>query len=141
MKEMRRVIRELTDRRWLRIKDVREVISRLNPLLRGWGNYFRTGNASERFQEIDHHLWVASQPPDEGSQGPTPEGGDSAKWSHKFFWSLEATPSARHHPLPWSCAMPRPERSSVSRVRENRTHGSNGGLLLSSIGASAPGRR
>lgn len=33
-----------------------------------------------------------------------------------------------------------PERSSVSRVRENRTHGSNGGLLLSD-GACASGRR
>ncbi len=32
------------------------------------------------------------------------------------------------------------ERSSVSRVRENRTHGSTGGLLLA-IGASAPGSR
>jgi hypothetical protein len=36
--------------------------------------------------------------------------------------------------------MPRPETSSVSRVRENRTHGSNGGLLLAD-GASALGSR
>ena len=26
--------------------DIREVIADLNPLLRGWGNYFRTGNAA-----------------------------------------------------------------------------------------------
>jgi RNA-directed DNA polymerase len=29
------------------------VIEDLNPVLRGWGNYFRTGNASLRFQQID----------------------------------------------------------------------------------------
>ena len=28
------------------MKDIREVIEDLNPVLRGWGNYFRTGNAS-----------------------------------------------------------------------------------------------
>jgi RNA-directed DNA polymerase len=33
--------------------DIREVIADLNPLLRGWENYFRTGNAPAKFQE-DH---------------------------------------------------------------------------------------
>jgi len=35
--------------------------------------------------------------------------------------------------------MPRFERSSVSRVRENRTHGLKGGLLLVMLGTTAPG--
>ena len=41
-----------------RITDVRdrELIAELNPLLRGWGNYFRTGNAADKFLEIDRYV-------------------------------------------------------------------------------------
>jgi RNA-directed DNA polymerase len=54
MKRVRERIRELTDRRRRSgMKDIRDVIRDLNPVLRGWGNYFRTGNASLRFQQID----------------------------------------------------------------------------------------
>lgn len=35
------------------MKDIREVIRVLNPVLRGWGNYFRTGNASKQFVTLD----------------------------------------------------------------------------------------
>jgi RNA-directed DNA polymerase len=38
------------------MKDIREVIRDLNPVLRGWGNYFRTGNASTKFQQIDRYV-------------------------------------------------------------------------------------
>ena len=36
--------------------DIREVIADLNPLLRGWGNYFRTGNAAVKFRQVDRHV-------------------------------------------------------------------------------------
>jgi RNA-directed DNA polymerase len=36
--------------------DIREVIADLNPLLRGWGNYFRTGNAAVKFRQVDDHV-------------------------------------------------------------------------------------
>jgi RNA-directed DNA polymerase len=36
--------------------DIREVISWINPILRGWGNYFRTGNAAIRFNQIDGYV-------------------------------------------------------------------------------------
>jgi RNA-directed DNA polymerase len=35
------------------MKDIRDVIQVINPVLRGWGNYFRTGNASIKFQQVD----------------------------------------------------------------------------------------
>ena len=38
------------------MKDIREVIRDLNPVLRGWGNYYRTGNASQKFQQIDRYV-------------------------------------------------------------------------------------
>jgi len=56
MKRLRTRIRELTDARHSGVKDVRVLIARLNPVLRGWGNYFRTGNASLKFNQIDHYV-------------------------------------------------------------------------------------
>jgi group II intron reverse transcriptase/maturase len=57
MKKVRDRIRELTDRRrWAGMKDIREVIRDLNPVLRGWCNYFRTGNASDKFNQIDRYV-------------------------------------------------------------------------------------
>lgn len=38
------------------MKDIREVIAEINPVLRGWGNYFRTGNASGKFGAIDRYV-------------------------------------------------------------------------------------
>jgi Group II intron, maturase-specific domain len=32
------------------------VIAGLNPLLRGWGNYFRTGNAATKFRQADDYV-------------------------------------------------------------------------------------
>jgi group II intron reverse transcriptase/maturase len=57
MNRIRARIRELTDRRrWSGMKDIRDVIRVLNPVLRGWGNNFRTGNASLKFQQIDSYV-------------------------------------------------------------------------------------
>jgi RNA-directed DNA polymerase len=57
MKALRRRIHDLTEhRRWAGMKDIREVIAELNPVLRGWGNYFRTGNASDKFNRVDCYV-------------------------------------------------------------------------------------
>jgi RNA-directed DNA polymerase len=57
MNRIRARIRELTDRRrWAGLRDIREVIEVLNPVLRGWGNYFCTGNASWKFQQVDRYV-------------------------------------------------------------------------------------
>jgi RNA-directed DNA polymerase len=56
LKAVRAKIRDLTDRRRCAgVKDLRDVIRRMNPVLRGWGNYFRTGNASRQFTAIDRY--------------------------------------------------------------------------------------
>ena len=36
--------------------DIRDVITELNPILRGWGTYFRTGNAAKKFRQIDRYV-------------------------------------------------------------------------------------
>jgi RNA-directed DNA polymerase len=57
VKAVRARIRDLTDRtRRAGMRDIREVINDLNPVLRGWGNYFRTGNASWKFQQVDRYV-------------------------------------------------------------------------------------
>lgn len=59
MQSIRGRIRGRTDRRrWAGMRDISEVIAELNPLLRGWGEYFRTGNASKRFQELDWYVYL-----------------------------------------------------------------------------------
>ena len=32
---------------------MKQLIAELNPVLRGWGNYFRTGNADREFNKMD----------------------------------------------------------------------------------------
>jgi RNA-directed DNA polymerase len=32
------------------------IVEDLNPILRGWGNYFRTGNAADKFTQIDRYV-------------------------------------------------------------------------------------
>jgi group II intron reverse transcriptase/maturase len=57
MKALRAKVRSQTSRRrWAGMRDIREVIEILNPILRGWGNYFRTGNASRHFCSVDSYV-------------------------------------------------------------------------------------
>jgi group II intron reverse transcriptase/maturase len=57
MNAVRTRIRDLTcPRRWAGMSDIREVIGELNPVLRGWGGYFRTGNASGKFNQVDAYV-------------------------------------------------------------------------------------
>jgi RNA-directed DNA polymerase len=55
MSRLRDKIRVRTGRNRVGL-DIREVIEDLNPVLRGWGNYFRTGNAARKFQQADDYV-------------------------------------------------------------------------------------
>jgi RNA-directed DNA polymerase len=56
MKRLREKVRDRTGRNRVGVKDIRYVIADLNPLLRGWGNYFRTGNAARKFRQADRYV-------------------------------------------------------------------------------------
>jgi len=56
MKRIRQRVKELTPRGRCHA-DIRDVIASLNPVLRGWGNYFRTGNAAKCFNDVDSYVW------------------------------------------------------------------------------------
>jgi len=55
MKRVRQRVKELTPNSRCH-EDPRDVIAALNPKLRGWGQYFRTGNASECFIAVDRYV-------------------------------------------------------------------------------------
>ena len=56
MKRVRSRVKELTGRNRNGVKDVRVLIADINPILRGWGSYFRTGNAADKFRQIDRYV-------------------------------------------------------------------------------------
>jgi RNA-directed DNA polymerase len=55
MKRLRGKIRDRTGRNRAGA-DIRDVIADLNPILRGWGSYFRTGNAAVKFGQADRYV-------------------------------------------------------------------------------------
>jgi len=54
-KKLRDRVRELTRKRQSG-KEVKQIIAELTPVLRGWGNYFRTGNADREFNKLDYFV-------------------------------------------------------------------------------------
>jgi RNA-directed DNA polymerase len=56
MQAVRKKIHEKTERKRLSFTS-QEIIQGLNPIIRGWRNYFRYGNSSEKLQELDRYTW------------------------------------------------------------------------------------
>jgi RNA-directed DNA polymerase len=116
-KKLRDRVREITSPRQSG-KDVKQIIAELTPVLRGWGNYFRTGNADRKFNQMDSfvirrlHRWQFRR----GGQRLTkraPFRGDQL-----YGMGLHQLRGTVKYPAPATC-----RRSSVSRVLENGTHG------------------
>src|SRR5262249_1536112 len=55
MARVRARVRALTSRSRCH-EDLRRVIADVNPVLRGWAQYFRTGNAADKFVELDTYV-------------------------------------------------------------------------------------
>jgi group II intron reverse transcriptase/maturase len=55
-KRLRDRVREITDKR-ASGEDVKQIIAKLNPVLRGWGNYFRTGTCRWQFHQMDDFVY------------------------------------------------------------------------------------
>lgn len=56
MKAVREKVRSVVGSRRGLHRSLKEVISELNSILRGWGNYFSVGNSSQQFQKIDSYV-------------------------------------------------------------------------------------
>jgi group II intron reverse transcriptase/maturase len=122
MKRIRERVHELTDHRVHRNRDVKDVIASLNTVLRGWGNYFRTGTADREFAAVDEYVYERLK------QWKKRRGGQRTRFQH-CEW-----PRARFHGLGLHrlkgtvrySAQATAVRPSLSRVREIRTHGLKG---------------
>ncbi|MFN0061457.1 MAG: group II intron reverse transcriptase/maturase [Myxococcaceae bacterium] len=86
MKRIRERIRSLTDCATLGEKDVRVVIERLDPILRGWGNYFRTGNAAHKFNQLDSHLHRRLKGWMKRRRGRNLRAKQASEWKPQWFW-------------------------------------------------------
>jgi len=119
-KRLRERVREITDKR-ASGEDVKQIIAKLNPVIRGWGNYFRTGTCRREFHRMDDFVyrrllrWLHRR----GGQRT----GRNLLWKPDHFHGMglyRLRGTVRY------AAQAAPVRSSLSRVRENRTHGLKG---------------
>lgn len=74
--------------RGVRIKDIREFVPRLNPVLRGWVNYFRTGNSRRKFEQVDKYLWKRLMLFENKRRKHTKPYWKPGKFDHAWFKSL-----------------------------------------------------
>jgi len=122
MNAIRAKIRGILSPRCILPLSIAEVVARINPLLRGWMNYFRFGNSSKQFSHIDRYvhermaLWWSKKHQKRGR-----------RWKRDYNYS-------KHHATNiqllsgnlkwWSTYSNAGERRlSESRMRENLTYG------------------
>ena len=88
MKRIREKVKAKTGRNRVGINDIRELIAELNPLLRGWGNYFRTGNAANKFRQIDRYVAWRLKRLLVKRKGRNLRAGEAAAWTEDWFVGL-----------------------------------------------------
>ena len=85
MNRVRQKVRARTGANRGGVKDIREVIEDLNPVLRGWGNYFRTGNAADKFLQIDQYVWKRLTRLQVRRRGRNLKPGQVDQWTNDWF--------------------------------------------------------
>ena len=109
-------------------RDLRETIAKINPVIRGWGGYFATGNAARKFNQVDSYVWMRLRMLMRKRKGRNLRAGEMRRWTRDAFRELGLHRLRGTVRYPDRAHTPRSERPPVSRVREIRTHGLNGGL-------------
>ena len=124
MKKIQNRVHELTVVRGNGAENVNEIITKLNPVLRGWGNYFRSGNADREFNELDEYVYrrITGWMDRRGGQRSRFQ---LNQWPHERLHEIGLRRLRGRVSYPTQAA---PVRPSVSRVREIRTHGLKGGF-------------
>jgi len=84
MKRARARVKALTARSQVG-KDLPEVIGALNRFLRGWGNYFRTGNAGNKFVTLDRYVWWRLFRLMVKKRGRNLHAGQAGRWTSAWF--------------------------------------------------------
>jgi hypothetical protein len=87
MARVRKRVRDLTPRARCHA-DLRAVIADLNPVLRGWSQYFRTGNAANHFTDLDQYVERRLRGLRLKRAGSRLTAGQVVAWSRPFFEAL-----------------------------------------------------
>jgi RNA-directed DNA polymerase len=86
MKAIRAKIRDRTGRNRVGVRDLRVLIAELNPILRGWGNYFRTGNSAKKFNQLDSYVWRRLRSLMVKKRGRNLHAGQVEQWTSQWMW-------------------------------------------------------
>jgi group II intron reverse transcriptase/maturase len=87
MRRIQQRVKTLT-RRGVCHRDLRETVAQLNPVLRGWGAYFRTGNAADKFGQVDDYVAWRLKRLLVKRHGRALRPGQAARWTPDFFHAL-----------------------------------------------------
>ena len=87
MTQVRARIRQLTSRRRCHT-DLRVIIADVNPVVRGWGAYFRTGNAARHFTQLDRYVVDRLRGLRIKRAGAQLRSGQALRWRRSFFEAL-----------------------------------------------------
>jgi len=63
-------------------------VGELNLVVKGWGNYFRTGNAALRFVALDSYVWMRLRKLRLQRKGRNLRAGEAARWTRDYFHEL-----------------------------------------------------
>jgi RNA-directed DNA polymerase len=94
---------------------VRDTIAQLNPVLRGWGAYFRTGNAAIKFGPVDASVAWRLTRLRVKRHGRDLRPGRAAQWTPDFFHALglHRLRGTIRYPEAASCRVPNAPWSAV----------------------------
>ena len=84
MKRARARVKALTSRKMVGM-DLKVLIGRLNQFLRGWGNYFRTGNSADKFVTMDRYVAWRLKRLLIKKRGRNLRAGQAQRWHYKWF--------------------------------------------------------
>jgi RNA-directed DNA polymerase len=84
MKRVRERIRAATPRGVCHM-DLRDVVKRINPILRGWGEYYRSGNAAQKFASVDRYVWRRIRSLCVKRKGRNLKPNEWRRWTSEYF--------------------------------------------------------
>ena len=87
MAQVRAPIGQVTPRRRCHT-DVRVIIADVNPVVRGWGVYFRTGNAARQCRQLDDYVVTRLRRLLRQRAGSQLRPGQAVRWRRPFFEAL-----------------------------------------------------
>jgi group II intron reverse transcriptase/maturase len=87
MKRVRQRVKALTTRSRCH-EDSRDTVAAINPVLRGWGQYFRTGNAADQFTSIDRYVDWRLKRMRIQRKGRHLQPGEASRWTEEYFNGL-----------------------------------------------------